>query len=228
MPSLSDRAAVKAMFRGDGDLARRVHVFNRHPAAYAHPSWFEDLMEPQWLDALRSSPRAEKRLSEILLARHGLAEDLWYDFGSRRWRFALLPADALLKLVDCCGLAFQHRRIAASISHSERTYLKNQIGERAYLFALKRAPLLLGRHPGTKVCWEGQSDFGRLVRRSGAAYFLSHFLDAPTAIAGRLSFKFARDLVIGTKHPAPQSDGWPLFKRILRHELEPKWQILFS
>jgi hypothetical protein len=49
-----------------------------------------------------------------------------------------------------------------------------------------------------------------------------------TAIAARLAFKFPRDLVRRVADKPPGSDGWPLFNRILRHELNPKWQTLFS
>jgi hypothetical protein len=150
------------MFRSGTDLAARVHRFNRHPAAYAHPSRFEDLMSRQLFGALRSHRRAEGHLSNLLLERHGLENDCWYDFASRRWRFALLSPESLLKLVNCCGLVFQHRRIAATVERSARGRLVAQI----------------------------------LVRRVA---------DKP-----------------------PGSDGWPLFNRILRHELNPKWQTLFS
>jgi hypothetical protein len=216
------------MFRSGTDLAAEVHRFNRHPAAYAHPTWFGPLLDRRLLAPLRSSRRGVKRLSDLLLAHHDLSDDRWYDFGLRRWRFALLPPDTLLKLVDCCGLAFQHRRIAATVERSARSRLVRQIGKAAYVFALKRAPLILGHLQNEAPTWDGQTAFGRFVRQSGADYFLAHFQAAPTAIAARLAFKFPRDLVGEATGRPPGSEGWPLFHRILRHELNPKWQSLFS
>ena len=139
------------MFRSGSDLAARVHRFNRHPADYAHPSWFEAFMGRRLYDVLCSSRRAERRLSALLLERHGLSDDCWYDFGHWRWRFALLPPTALLKLVDYCAIAFQHRRIAATVDRAARRRLVAQIGEAAYAFALKRAPLILGRWAGEGI-----------------------------------------------------------------------------
>jgi hypothetical protein len=216
------------MFRSGTDLAAEVHRSNRHPAAYAHPTWFEPLLDRRLLGPLRSSRRGEKRLSDLLLARHGLDNDRWYDFGPRRWRFVLLPPEVLLHLVDCCGLAFQHRRIAATVERSARSRLVGQIGKAAYVFALKRAPLILGQRHEEAPPWDGQTAFGRFVRQSGAAYFLAHFQAAPKAIAARLAFKFPRNLVRGATGRPPNSAGWPLFTRILKHELNPKWQNLFS
>jgi hypothetical protein len=229
MPCLSDRAAVKAMFRSGGALAKRVHDFNCHPAAYAHPSWFETLVGPQVFTTLRASRRGEARLSQLLLERHNLGNDFWYNFDQRQWRFALLPPELLLMLVDCCGLVFQHRRIAATVGHSERTGIKNQIGEKAYEFALKRAPLIRGHQQKfDQSPWDDMRPFSAFIRQSGTAYFLSHFYEAPTAIAARLTFKFSQDLVVEAANKVARGDGWPLFKRILIHELDPKWQTLFS
>lgn len=229
MPCLSDRAAVKAMFRSGGALAKQVQDFNCHPAAYAHPSWFETLVKPRVFTKLRASQRGETRLSELLLARHNLSNEFWYDFKQKQWRFVLLPPELLLKLVDCCGLVFHHHRIAATIGHTPRMSIKNQIGEKAYEFALKRAPLIRGHQQKIdQPPWDGRSPFGAFIRRSGTAYFLSHFYEAPTAIAARLTFKFSQNLVVEAANRTSCIDGWPLFKRILRHELDPKWQTLFS
>lgn len=217
------------MFRGCGDLAKRVHEFNCHPAAYAHPSWLEALMSQQVFATLLTTRRGAARLSQCLLSRHRLADEFWYDFSQRRLRFALLPPDLLLKLVDCCGLVFQHRRIAATVGSSARSIIKKQIGENAYTFALKRAPLIRGHLKKVDgPVWDGDSAYGAFIRQSGLAYFLSHFYEAPTAIAGRLTFKFSQELVIEAANKRSRNDGWPLFKRILRHELDPKWQTLFS
>jgi hypothetical protein len=84
--------------------------------------------------------------------------------------------------VDCCGLVFQHRRIAATVEHSARGRLVAQIGEAAYAFALKRAPLIFGRNEDDGPRWDGETPFGQFIRQSGSDYFLAHFHTAPTAV----------------------------------------------
>lgn len=217
------------MFRSAGELAKRVHAFNFHPASYAHPSWFEALMPPRVFKTLQANARGEARLSRVLLSRHDLEDELWYDFSRKQWRFALLPPDVLLKLVDCCGLLFQHRHIAATVDNSARAAIKEQIGESAYLFALKRAPLILGHLKQLESpVWDGHNAFADFIRRTGLAYLLSHFHDAPMAIAARLTFKFSQTQIVEAASKVSHREGWPIFNRILRHELDPQWQTLFS
>ena len=223
-----DRAAVKSLFRSGNGLFGWVHRFNSQPAAYAHPSWFDASVPPELFNVLRRTRRGVNRLSKILLEQNGLCDEACYDFNPPQWRFALLPAEVIQDLTFYCGLAFQHRRIAGMVDKTVLTGLKESIGERAYAFAIKRAPLLIGRKRGIDLQWDGSSDFGMFARRYGAVYFLSHFRESSRAIAVRLSFKFSRVIARTVVDRPPDGSGWQLFKRILLHEIEPRWQTLFS
>ena len=228
MPSPPDPAAVKKMFRSDAGLTRMVHSFNVYPAAYAHPGWFSALLPEHLLDRLRKTRRGARRLSDLLLETNGLSKETWYDFSHLWWRFALLPPRVIDMLITYCGLAFAHRRVATLVDQSALARLKRSIGEPAYQFAVKRAPLMVGRHRGMDSAGADHDDLGNHVRQLGAAYFLSHFNDAPTAIAGRLAFKFAPAMAGAAVNRTWDEAGWPLFKRILVHEIDPQWQRLFS
>jgi hypothetical protein len=223
-----DPAAAKSLMCDGSGLFRLVHQFNVLPAAYAHPSWFEGFVPPDLLGILRKSRRGVQQLSAMLLRRHGLTDEACYDFDYRHRRFALLPAEVVRQLALYCGLAFQHRRLAAVVGRTALERIKTSIGEKAYLFTVKRAPLLMGSRCGLETDWDGRSDFGRFVRHFGAAYFLSHFRDTPAAVAGRLAFKFSRAQAQAAVNRGSDGNGWPLFKRILLHELDPRWHNLFS
>lgn len=228
MSLLFDSAAVKSLFRSGNRLFGLIHHFNTQPASYAHPSWFDATLPAELLSILRQTRRGSDRLSKILLEQNGLCNDTCYDFNPPQWRFALLPGEVIRDLTFYCGLAFQHRLIAGMVDKTALTGLRESIGKQAYAFAIKRAPLLIGRKRGIDLQWDGSSDFGMFARCYGALYFLSHFRESSRAIAGRLSFKFSRVIAKMVVDRPPAGSGWQLFKRILIHEVDPRWQTIFS
>jgi hypothetical protein len=223
-----DREAVKALLRDDSGLAALVHQFNAQPALYAHPSWFEGLVPQHLLNVLRTRRRSVRRLSTLLLDRHCLADEVCYDFQSRQWRLALLPVQVVQKLALYGGLAFQHRRICATVDKATLAAIKGSIGEQAYAFAVKRAPLMFRPGGAVNRRWDGRGDFGRFCRDIGAVCFLTHFYAAPRAVAERLAFKFSRAIWRLALGKMPETSWWPLFKRIVIHEIDPRWQTLLS
>lgn len=221
--------AIKEMLAAEGTgLFHLVHQFNVHPAAYAHPSWFEPYVPPEIFRRLQKSRRGVSRLSKMLLREKKLCRDTCYVFDSPWWRFALLPANVLLKLTRYCGLASMHRQISAIVDRNHLSYIKKSLGEKDYLFTIKRAPLLIGREHGIDLRWNGHCDVGQLAGQYGIAYFLSHFREAPRAITARVALKFSRSHEAVAVNRGTGESGWRLFKRILIHEIEPRWQPLFS
>lgn len=224
----SDAEAVKGLLSEGNGLFHLIHQFNVHPATYAHPSWFMPSITPELLQRLQKTRRGIARLSTILLRREKLCNNTCYDFEYPWWRFALLPANVLYKLTLYCGLASMHRQIAAMVDRTHLSQIKKSLGEKDYIFAVKRAPILTGKQHGMELCWNGHCDVGQLAGQYGIAYFLSHFSDAPRAITTRLSFKFSQSQESVTVNRGTGKSGWRLFKRILIHEIEPRWQPLFS
>lgn len=224
----SNARALKTLLRNIGGLLNQVHQFNCDPVLYAHPAWLDPLVPLALREPLMKCQRSRTRLSAFLLQRHGLDQDFWYDFEDRRYRFVLLPPKVLQKLARYCGLAFQHRAIAAAVGKAAIAQIKTSIGASGYRFAMKRAPLILGQRNGIDVTWNGRGDFHAFVESYGAAYFLAHFKTAPRAISGRLAFKFDPAMAGCIEGLHTDDNGWPLFKRILIHEIDHQWQTLFS
>lgn len=224
----SDKEAARDLIRSGSGLFDLIHRFNIHPAAYAHPTWFEPLLPADLFLALRKTRRGATRLSKMLLQQHDLSNETCYDFEYRRWRFALLPSDVLAKLTLYCGLASLHRQIATLVEKEALGRIKKSLDEKDYLFAVKRAPLIIGQMHGIDLYWNGHCDVGRLAGHYGTAYFLSHFTDAPRAVSERLAFKFSRHRQKAALEKPSNANGWHLFKRILVHEVAPRWQPLFS
>jgi hypothetical protein len=227
MQSPPDRSAVKKMFQGDPDFARLVYQFNVYPAVYAHPEWFSDFLPDHLLGCFRKTRRGMRRLSGLLLKAHGMEGETWYDFSQPWWRFALLPPGIIDTLAMYGGLALAHRRIATMVDKAALTRLKGSIGERAYRFAVKRASLIVGRPRQIDMDGLGQEDLGFHFRRLGTTRFLSQFKNAPTVIAARLAFKFSPDMSCASVSQVTDEADRSLFKRILIHEIDSKWQRLF-
>lgn len=229
MLSPFDGQAIKEMFKRDDGLVKLVVAFNASPAGYAHDSWFDDILPAELLHILQRSPRALARLSRLLLDVHDLeGEEAWQAFCHPLWRLALLPPAVISRLTRFGALAFQHKRLAMMVGNAAITKMKRDIGQAAYHFAIKRAPLLVGNSRGIDLDPDLADNFDRYLRCYGAVYFLSHFQDAPKALAGRLALKFERSHAAMAARFAPQKSGWPLFKRILIHEIDPQWQFLFN
>ena len=228
MSSPFNESAVKALFRTGGQLLKLVHQFNSAPAAYADPTWLEPLVPQDLFLRLRTTRRGAIRLSEILLIQHGLYNDTCYDFDTRSWRLALLPAEVMNQLSLYVGLSLQHRRIATMVDRVALAGIKKDIGEQAYTFAIKRAPLLTGKRSGVLPIWNGDGDFGSFSRHIGGAYILSHFTQCPKAVAGRIAFKFPRAVSKIVAQRFSEDNGWTFINRILIHEIDPQWQTLFS
>lgn len=224
----SKPAALKNLLHNRSEMFHLIHQFNVHPAGYAHPTWLEAVAPPALCDRLVKTRRGVSRLSKLLLQHHGLHRSTCYDFEHRWWRLALLPAKVLAQLTFFCGLAALHRQIAVIVDKQTLAQVKACLNQTDYLFAVKRSPLFIGQNHGLALDWDGSSDIGGLARQYGTAYFLSHFHDAPTAVTARLAFKFPRSLPhMRVRRPAG-TNGWQLFKRILIHEIAPRWQTLFS
>lgn len=224
----SDHKAVKSLIQRGDPLFPMIHAFNCYPGGYAHASWLEEHLRPEIYNALRKSHRGMRGLSRVLLRQNDLQDKYCYDFYSPVLRLALLPPDLLGKLTLYSGLALNHRQLAALVDRQTLATIKQQVGESAYRFAVKRAPLLLGAESAWQRPWNGRGDFGAFAAQNGVALFLSLFHEAPPAVTLRLALKFPKKTVQGAVVHRPGQNQWQLFKRILFSEVDSRWRSLLS
>lgn len=115
--------------------------FNFLPLRYIHSSWLETVRRGTLLSKFRGCRRTEQRLSRYLLAEFELHGQYWFDFSDPCKCIALLDGNKLAQLVLYTGLAVNAARIKGTILGKEVLKLRRDLGEDAYLFALKDASL---------------------------------------------------------------------------------------
>jgi hypothetical protein len=122
-----------------------VRQFNLLPTRYIHESWLNDLLgalqtdiRPIW----QKNSRAEKHCAALIIKTfcHGFI----FDFSDAIRCVALMPSDALARLMIYAGLVINAHFIMKTISGHYIQSLSNAFGPQAYEFAATRAPLLFG------------------------------------------------------------------------------------
>lgn len=224
-----DRSAIRGLLRRPDDRFARVCEFNSNPSVYSDRSHFVGMIPADLLDATLASPRGHRRLSTLLLDRGGLREKVCFDFEETRRRFALVDGGALQRLRLIVGAAVQAERIARVIERGPLQRLKDQIGERVYEFALKRARFLVPRVPASLRIASG--DLSLDVRESGRLAIETCLLGEPEAITGRFALKFPAETCwdFSRKIAAPeQQETWQFVHRVFLKEVGAEWSVCLS
>lgn len=176
-----------AALRADRSLFFEVLRFNLEPACYADPDrlavlWPDGLSGAHW-GRLLGAPRLAGRLSRHLLDRLGLGQDACWDFAPPRRRLALLPAAEITRIARFAGCFLAARAIAKVIARDAVAELRRQLGDDAYVFAVKRASFMAPPESG------GPGLDAAAIERDGFAC-LGHWLAGePPALALRLRLK---------------------------------------
>ena len=116
------------------------------PNRYVHPSWREEMMQPPLWDLLGATPRTEGRLAAFVADRAGLTLPATLAFDSPPACFCLLPWEAIEKIAHRTGLVLNAARFGKVIDGKLVARIRRDLGNEAYEFALRRAPLI--RVPG--------------------------------------------------------------------------------
>lgn len=175
----------------DKDIAASICQFNFLPIRYMHPTWFGALPDGSLLERLRHCQRAEPRLSRYLLAHFDLAGHYWFEFAAPIHRIALLPSVSLIKLLFYAGLTLNAESIRRTLLRSDVIALKQRLGEKPYLFALKRAPFLCSPQTSPANLPRDETLRAHLVR-AGMRCLSSVFYDHHRALTQRLLWKLPR------------------------------------
>lgn len=124
------------------DKNNLINEFNFLPLRYIHPSWLKTVPGGRYIENMRSCSRTEYRLSQYLLSYLELENDYHFDFIDQAKAIALLDESMLSEVVRYAGLIINRDHIKQNIARKNIVQLKQEIGEKAYMFALKRAPFI--------------------------------------------------------------------------------------
>jgi hypothetical protein len=226
---MPDNIVQRAM-KGEDQLAFLVHQFNVLPTRYMHPSWWENVTDfPSAIVRCTENQRAEKHLAAYILGIIG--HQYCYQFQDLAHRIVLLDGPTLEKLVFALGLTVNARRIKAIIDGPKVRLLKKDLGEIAFLFAIKRASLF-----GNQTWfWDAGADESDLSRegvvQDGRKCIQICLSSAPEAMTKRFRLKFAKTVswdFSGNNQSKDKDRAWSLIRKVLFQVVGPQWRNLFN
>jgi hypothetical protein len=221
---------IQRIVRGDDQFAILIHQFNVYPTRYMHPSWWEHVSGfSAALGQCMDNKRVEKHLAAYIL--NMIGNEYCYQFQDVVHRIVLLDAYTLEKLICCLGLTVNAQRIKSIVEGRKARLLKNDFGEKAYFFAIKRATLF-GSHDWFWQVFDHGTDLSReQIVQDGQKCIQICLRGAPAAMTRRFELKFAKAVSWDFSDTGPLMDrdrAWSLVRKVLFQEVGPQWKNLFS
>ncbi len=225
---------LSSMIRSRHKLLPLAYEFNTLPARYIHASRAGRYagVDGAAFAGLIQSRRAERMLSGRILGNAGLSERFHWDFEPAGFRLALVNGPDLLSLVQLAGIAVNAQQIAGVIQRAPLLALKKSIGAGAYLFALKKAPFLIGRTRFPFVREQTEfSGFKDYAAACGIRLLATCLSNAPEALTMRLNLKLPAEIkgISGSHYPDDEGEvAFRVLKKILIQEVDSQWAPFIS
>jgi YOP proteins translocation protein K (YscK) len=204
---------------------------NFHPEAWVHESWLQRFQQRPIVDRIWGKPGGATALSRYLLQTFKLDGSYCEDFSGPFSRLALLDGNSLSSLFLHVGLVLRSEGLREQISGEAVRGLRSAVGDEAYAFAIRTAPLL-GKIPSFRYEPEATDPASRFSL-IGARYCWSTSPKPGEGLLRRALLKlpvgWARPLAVAwDDQPQGASTGQlpPLVLKILGGIL-PTWRPLF-
>ena len=195
------------------------------PNRYVHPSWREEMMQAPLWELLGATPRTEGRLAAFVADRAGLSLPATLAFDSPPARFCLLPWEAIEKIAHRTGLVLNAARFGKVIDGKLVARIRRDLGNEAYEFALRRAPLITTQSDPLAPDFAAEEPLGAALERSGLNYIGLALAGVAAELRARLRLKLPK--VHAPLLDAPQGGiapeaAWQVVRKVVR-ETEPRW-----
>jgi hypothetical protein len=214
---------LKHLIENNHTLFARICEFNFLPLRYINRERLRAILPEVKIDIFSSLEKSEKAFSKLILKRLGLEKEYFFAFDSLFRRVALLKEKKLLKLIFFCGAALQRLRIVRLITKSERMAFEKKFGSDVYLFALKRAPLLIGKD--IKEIPQTEDLYADIVK-SGIWCLEVCFANEPSSLTERLKLKLPLGFECNFKKDIEKKFQMQIqnfMGKLLRHEVREQW-----
>lgn len=225
-------AGVPQMLRNHPPLLARVHDFNCHIARHIEPQRLTEFVPEAACVALLDSRRGEQKLSRWAIEHWKLSREGLWDFQEPRRRIALLTPKPFQQLVSYLAATIFTTQISRAIDRRTQALFKETLGDQAYTFAIKRAPLLNRFVPDVinQQVGEGQPSSEQLVH-SGLLCIGALLADCPAELLRRTTLKVKTGLSIEPSRAVDadsQERLWTLVKRLTLTEISPEFAPCFN
>ena len=229
------REFIKDLARRNSPLLRSIVDFNLSTPLPDTLDQNLPMVPPALLDMVRASARGGRKLARGLC--HPVeGNGFFYDFRHKPLRLALLDSEALQRVVFYCGLTLNSLFIRELISKSDVRAVRQSLGDEAYGYTVKSAPLFIGAEqpfPGIgPASSRGMAEMYGTCEENGLE-LLDLCLDgAPLTVSSGLRRKLPLRLATHAQRNAAPSEeekgrAWRLVSRIMQQEVPAQWAKIF-
>lgn len=212
-------------------LLQMIAQFHWQPAKLIHNDRWPTSVPESVRRALHSNNRCEQRLSKFAAEHWGIDLKFRHTFESSAHRIALLLPEQLGTLALLCAATAHAESIVHSIDNASQTAYRQTLGPIGFHFVLKRASFV-GRSlpPAWRAKPSSPSAIETSIRESGRKMIAACLDDAPEELQRRCSLAFPQSATSNSDQPDPRDpEGvWPLVKRLLLTEIDPKLKPCFD
>lgn len=222
---------IKEVYNRKDELFSLVCTFNSAPASYLHSSYLQGLLPPEPLEKILSIPRAQTKLNALLLEKFNLKNAFYTDFSSMYLRLALLDTTTLEELMLYAGIIYYSTNITQIVEKTALIGLKEKIGEKAYFFGVKKAPLFNRVKPQLTTLSPNPSNLYTGMLIAGQRMFEHLFAGDPYSITQRFQLKLPSDYTWNFGRvvtPEEKNSIYSFLHRLLIKEINPNWHLCFT
>lgn len=203
-------------------------TFNYAPAEYIDPSWLDLFERGDMIAAMIGCDAGKPWASQAILQSSQLQKNTDFDFNNPLKSIALQPKNALIQIIFHAGIVVNCHFFKSIIRRKERKALETCLGEKAYHFALKKAPFMTGKLAlifdcAFSVNWSVPDEIKKHIFRSGIRLLGAVFSEEPDAYKKRLLFNFpavSQDYFYAAAAEQTSSDvrklGGALLKKLMK------------
>jgi hypothetical protein len=193
-------AYISGLLRNDMRLFSTIYNFNNGMIDYMHGDFVSGVLAEQFAKPLMQSAHCGKFL-EYIRRLLGIENQGWYNFSETRYFLCLLSAEEIHRIICYVGGICFSEQIRKIIWGRELLKIKGTIGNDAYLFSIRSAPLMLKADVAEGFRAQG-STLVESIFNTGKTIIEMSLADIPQEMVQRFVLKF------------PKNFGWNFNHRV--------------
>ena len=196
---METNAYISELLQNDSALFSAIYAFNNDILSYAHPDHLAGL-PVDVLKSLYASPKSRGEATRYLRQVLQLDEGE-YNFEDKRTHLCLLPGESIHKVVCYIGGICFSEYIRKTILGPELVKIRRAIGDDAYTFSLRTAPLFVKSNVAEQFQADGTTMVERMIN-TGRSLIEMSLAGVSDSLLKRFLLKF------------PKNYGWNFQRKV--------------
>jgi hypothetical protein len=185
-------AYISNLLRENVGIFSAIYDFNNRILDYAHSDFIPEARAMVGVKPLLQSPKAHEKTLAYVRKLLGLDNLGWYNFSETRHFLCLLSAEEIRRIICYIGGICFSEQIRKIIWGRELLKIKKTIGNDAYLFSIRSAPLILKAEVAERFRAEG-STLIESIFNTGKTIIEMGLAGLPREISQRFILKFPKN-----------------------------------